>query len=67
MDYIFEISFGYYRDIFSELRTEAVLGIGVFTEEDGSSILFCRIGVVGLLHEENVPWNVCRRLKTSEF
>ena len=67
VDFKFEDSFGYYRDIVSELRVEAVLGLGVFTEVEGSSILFCTIGVVGLLRDEKVAWNLCRRFKASNF
>ena len=35
-----EISFGYNRETFSQLRSEAVLSLGVITEVEDSSVFF---------------------------
>ena len=61
MDKKLEAKFEYNREHVSELRSEAVLRLGIFTEVDGSSIFFCRIELLGSSQVENVVTNDFRR------
>ena len=54
VDNNFDDKFAHNRENVSELRSDGVLRRHGFTKVDGSTALFRRIGVVGLLQEENL-------------
>ena len=54
VDNNFDDKFAHNRENVSELRSDGVLRRYVFTKVDGSTALSRRIGVVGLLQEENL-------------
>ena len=67
MDNKFEDNDGYSRGTVPELRSEAVLRLGVFKEVDGSSILFCKTKVVCLYQNEVVKSDNFQCSKSSDF